>query len=124
MRSGILFTSVGQLVGLPVDSVSLLYSLMALSNYFPLVVVSQDPQWVCFAFESPHMTNLFFCKSRYSFSLIECFGGQYTDRYYSSVTIFGFIAYRSSLYLFGFIFNFFMMKNIVSNYYGTTSFVL
>jgi hypothetical protein len=52
-KSGILLASVGQYVGSPVDRIFRLFCSMTCSKFFPLVVVSRDPQTVFFAFQSP-----------------------------------------------------------------------
>jgi hypothetical protein len=46
-RSGILFPSVGQYVGVPVDKYELLFSCMTFDNSLPFVVVSSEPHNVC-----------------------------------------------------------------------------
>jgi hypothetical protein len=50
-KSGILLTSVDQYVGSPVDRKFKLFCCMTCSKFFPLVVVSRDPQTV---FLVPH----------------------------------------------------------------------
>jgi hypothetical protein len=53
IKYGVLFGSVGQYVGLSVETISHPVSATALYNSIPLVVTSLEPQWVCVAWNLP-----------------------------------------------------------------------
>jgi hypothetical protein len=77
-KSGILFRSVGQCVGSPVDRYLRWSCLMAVKRLRPFGVINLDPQVVCLAFQSPAIRKWeprVRKKSSYSSGDMACLGG-------------------------------------------------
>ena len=80
-RSGVLLRSVGQYVGLPVDSTLRLLFLMHFSSVLPLGVLILESHNMCFALKSPAAIYLLPKDWKYTshfLSVILCLGGVYT----------------------------------------------
>ena len=80
-RSGFLFRSVGQYVGVPVDNILRLLFLMYFSSVLPRGVVFLNPHSVCFELQSPaamYLSPRCWKYSSHIFDVILCRGGTHT----------------------------------------------
>jgi hypothetical protein len=75
-RSGILFQSVGQYVGVPVDRNEKCFSWVAFDNSLSLIVIKREPHRVCFYYSGLQLCTLVLMSERKSQSgpVLGCVG--------------------------------------------------